>query len=131
LYAGVMESLRFIYPRMTDGGIIILDDYYDGSGGCMRATNAFASKVGLTIQLSTPSQVVLSVGKGSVNYLGKIFKLTTGPHTVRVATGRLERHGEFWRRWESIALSHHRRLQTVETFAGAVCGKPSQVRRGS
>jgi O-methyltransferase len=60
LYESVNQCLTFCYPRMTPGGIIILDDY--GSPTCMGAKTAvdefFADRLETVVLLSQPAHGV-------------------------------------------------------------------------
>jgi O-methyltransferase len=60
LYEGVRDSLRFFYPRMTPGGVIVLDDYGFAScpGARAAADEFFADKPERLLALSTAQGVV-------------------------------------------------------------------------
>lgn len=66
LYESVRDCLEFSYPRMVDGGIIILDDYDAPTclGGRRAADEFFESKVETLVPLSYPSNAVV-VGGGN------------------------------------------------------------------
>lgn len=57
LYESVLACLAFCYPRMSDGGIIIFDDY--GAKTCLGAKKAvdefFAHKIETVVSLSQPA----------------------------------------------------------------------------
>ena len=60
LYEGVRDSLRFFYPRMSPGGVIVLDDYGFAScpGARAAADEFFADKPERLLALSTAQGVV-------------------------------------------------------------------------
>ncbi len=46
LYQSVWEGLDFFYPRMVEGGIIILDDYgFESTEGAKKATDEFCAGI--------------------------------------------------------------------------------------
>lgn len=60
LYQSTKDGLEFFYPRLTDGGIIVLDDY--GSrywDGVTQAVDEFTEKYNITPIVSTRSQCVI------------------------------------------------------------------------
>lgn len=67
LYESVYEALEFCYPRMTNGGVMILDDY--GAPSCLGAKQAadefFAERPETLVALSQPSYGCL-VGGGDL-----------------------------------------------------------------
>lgn len=60
LYEGVLESLKFFYPRLSSGGVIVFDDY--GFASCPGARKAveefFADKPERVLALSTGQGLV-------------------------------------------------------------------------
>lgn len=48
LYAPIKESLAVLYPRISSGGVIILDDYAYGFPGATKAVDEFLAENGLT-----------------------------------------------------------------------------------
>jgi O-methyltransferase len=60
LHDGVLESLRFFYPRMSPGGIIVLDDYGFAScpGARAAADEFFADKPERLLALSTAQAII-------------------------------------------------------------------------
>ncbi|MEI9890719.1 MAG: TylF/MycF/NovP-related O-methyltransferase [Caulobacteraceae bacterium] len=63
LYDGVLESLKFFYPRMSPGGVIVFDDYgFASCPGARRAVDEFFA--------DKPERLlVLSTGQGLVHKL--------------------------------------------------------------
>lgn len=60
LYQSTKHGLEFFYPRMTSGGIIVMDDY--GSkrwSGVREAADAFAEAQGTHVLVSAPYQAIL------------------------------------------------------------------------
>ena len=56
LYEPTLAGLQFFYPRLVDGGAIIVDDYGLNSWpGCTRATNEFLANLRPTLVLNTPA----------------------------------------------------------------------------
>ena len=55
LYQGVLDSLTFLYPRMSAGGIIVLDDFgFASCPGARRAVDEFfADKPEFPLALQT------------------------------------------------------------------------------
>lgn len=46
LYQSVKDGLDYFYPRMVDGGVIILDDYgWESTEGAMKATDEFVQSL--------------------------------------------------------------------------------------
>ncbi|MBP6694998.1 MAG: hypothetical protein KA161_07705 [Saprospiraceae bacterium] len=46
LYQSVKDGLDYFYPRMVDGGVIILDDYgWESTEGAKKATDEFAAEI--------------------------------------------------------------------------------------
>jgi O-methyltransferase len=65
IYKSVMDSLEFFYPRMTAGGIIVLDDYgFEHCQGAKKATDEFAEKRGAVVIFLPTGQAML-IGKGA------------------------------------------------------------------
>ena len=60
LYQGVRDSLNFLYPRLSRGGVIVLDDY--GFASCPGARKAvdefFADKPERPLALSTSQAII-------------------------------------------------------------------------
>ena len=60
LYKPTRESLEFFYPRIVDGGFIIMDDYgFKNCPGAKRAADEFAEKQGIQILQLTTGQGVI------------------------------------------------------------------------
>lgn len=61
LYQGVMDACRFFYPRMTLGGIMLLDDYglLSCRGVRMAVDEFFADKVEHPVYLSTGQSFIV------------------------------------------------------------------------
>lgn len=81
LYYSILEALRFCYPRMTNGGVIIFDDY--GSPTCPGAKKAvdefFSGKPERVVNLTGPQYGTL-VGGGDlrsalVGQLGPLLQI--------------------------------------------------------
>lgn len=51
LYEPIKEALAVLYPRVSPGGIIILDDYSYGFPGATKAVDEFLAENGLTEQI--------------------------------------------------------------------------------
>lgn len=60
LYQGVLDSLTFIYPRLSSGGAIVFDDYgFASCPGARKAVDAFfADKPERPLALSTAQALV-------------------------------------------------------------------------
>jgi len=59
IYPSVKESLEFFYPRMTQGGIIVLDDYAEpGCPGAKLATDEFLADKPEVLNLTCQSQAM-------------------------------------------------------------------------
>ncbi|WP_320172914.1 TylF/MycF/NovP-related O-methyltransferase [Maridesulfovibrio sp.] len=61
LYAPTLQSIRFFYPRLNPGGVLVCDDYGVGTcPGCTKAINEFmADKPESVISLSTGACVLI------------------------------------------------------------------------
>jgi hypothetical protein len=56
LYEPTLEGLKFFWPRLVDGGAIVVDDYGLNSWpGCTRATDEFLADMRPTLVLNTPA----------------------------------------------------------------------------
>ena len=63
LYAGTRDALRYVFPRLSTGAPLVVDDYYDESHGVMRAVNEFASRNRLLIHLGIFGQAYVIKGE--------------------------------------------------------------------
>ena len=62
LYASVNDAVGALHPRLADGGGMVFDDYYDGSGGVFKAVNEAAHRLGEVVQLGPTCQAFFSKG---------------------------------------------------------------------
>jgi len=68
LYQSILDSLDFFVPRMSEGGIIILDDYnFDSTPGCKTAIDEFFSNE--EIKVSYRNELTYSDGKFIGQYI--------------------------------------------------------------
>jgi O-methyltransferase len=91
LYAGARDGLRYVYPRLVDGGVVVADDYYDESHGVMTALNELAAETSIVIHLSVFGQAYFVKGEASADYK----RVTIGPHTIKLATDAIRREPIF------------------------------------
>lgn len=56
LYGSVNDAVHYLYPRLVPGGVMVFDDYYDGSGGVFKAVNEAARRLGEVVQLGPTCQ---------------------------------------------------------------------------
>jgi hypothetical protein len=69
IYRTTRDSLEFFYPRMSLGGIIVLDDYnWPPCGGCKRAVDEFAATIPDEIIPTVESQAIIV--RGNVRHSG-------------------------------------------------------------
>lgn len=59
LYGPASLCLRAAFGRLSLGGAIIIDDYYDASGGVQRAVDEFVAESSATLYVGPAPQVVL------------------------------------------------------------------------
>lgn len=58
IYKSTKESLEFFYPRLSPGGVIIIDDYNEPNcPGCLEAVNEFFSGKAVMFMDFTQSQI--------------------------------------------------------------------------
>lgn len=74
LYEPTLECIQFIYPKLCFNGLMMFDDYYDGSGGVRLAVNQLTKKTKEIIFVGPAAQVgvfkgVKSKGKKSISVL--------------------------------------------------------------
>lgn len=62
LYLPAVECLEHLHPRVNAGGRIVLDDYFDGSDGVLRALNPVLDETGEVLFVGPESQVQLTRG---------------------------------------------------------------------
>jgi O-methyltransferase len=51
LYASTMDALRALYPRVSPGGFVIVDDYGIPEDTCRRAVNDFRASQGISVPI--------------------------------------------------------------------------------
>ncbi len=56
-YDSTMDCLKYLYPKVTKGGLIILDDYYTWDG-CSRALHDYLSEIKSVSRISKSSEGV-------------------------------------------------------------------------
>lgn len=61
LYDSTLDSLKFFYPRMNKGGIIIVHDYYGGKGVMKAVDEFFIDKTEPVIELSGTQCLIVKV----------------------------------------------------------------------
>ena len=50
LYKPILEGLKFFYPKMVKGGVIVIDDYYSQLySGVKKAVDEFCEEYGINI----------------------------------------------------------------------------------
>lgn len=66
LYDSVMQSLEFAWPRLADGGIIAIDDFFHHAQGPARAVRTFFDRHALDVELEVvfPYSVFVRKGRG-------------------------------------------------------------------
>lgn len=66
LYEPTLASLNYFYPRLIEGGIIVMDDYgYFTCPGAYKAANDFASSHNIKIiHLTTGQGIILKINQG-------------------------------------------------------------------
>jgi O-methyltransferase len=62
LYQPARECSAAMYPRVSVGGALVFDDYYDGSGGVFRALNEAAAELDEIIWVGPSCQAMLIKG---------------------------------------------------------------------
>jgi predicted O-methyltransferase YrrM len=67
LYQSTVDCLTHLYPAVADGGVIVFDDYSDGSGGERKAANAHAAATGEVLHIGPYSQAYLYKGETIAN----------------------------------------------------------------
>jgi hypothetical protein len=95
LYSSTTDCLTHLYPRLTDGAPIIFDDYYDQSGGVMRAVNEHATRTGEVIHLGPVGQATIikamTAQNADVTAFAAVLDCGSGKHSVMLSTDRLKR----------------------------------------
>lgn len=128
LYAGAAESLSFLYPRMTSGGVIVVDDYGDESHGVMRAVNELAARTGLVVRLATPPQAFLAMEDTKKPKGADVFEVEMEGLKFRMSLGRLRSHAGFRDLWSQTMSLWRTRLKLMEKFSDVVYGDADKRR---
>jgi O-methyltransferase len=66
-YTSTMQCLESLYPRVQEGGLILLDDYYAWDG-CPKALHEYLTRYNLPDRLRQTASGVAYILKGSVGY---------------------------------------------------------------
>jgi hypothetical protein len=59
LYAPTKLCLQTVFPRLPVGGVVVVDDYYDASGGVQRAVDEQASEMSEPIFIGPAPQAMI------------------------------------------------------------------------
>jgi O-methyltransferase len=112
LYQGTKESLEFLYPRLSDGAPLILDDYYDESHGVMLAVNEFAERHELVIHLSAWGQAFVIKGER----VDSLETLTIGSHLVHLIADAICEEPVFLAYLEEIVRAQEDKTRRLRGF---------------
>jgi hypothetical protein len=66
-YDSTMQCLESLYPRVQEGGLVLIDDYYAWDG-CPKALHEYLTRYGLPDRLRQTAAGVAYILKGSVGY---------------------------------------------------------------
>jgi O-methyltransferase len=112
LYHGTKTALEYIYPRLANGGPVILDDYYDESHGVMHAVNEFAENHQLVVHLSIWGQAFFMKGE----HPGTLRTSKIGPHAIYLTTETIREEPLFLRYLEEILELREQNTNRLRRF---------------
>ena len=117
LYNSTTDCLKHIYPKLAEGAPMVFDDYYDQSGGVMRAVNEHATRTGEIIHLGPVGQATIikamTAQNADVTAFEAILDCGSGKHSVMLSTDRLKRltsHAAFLQETRLEFLNYLREL---------------------
>ena len=95
LYNSTTDCLKYLYSKLSEGAPMVFDDYYDQSGGVMRAVNEHATRTGEVIHLGPVGQATIIKGMTAQNAdvatFAAVLDCGSGRHSVMLSTDRLKR----------------------------------------
>jgi len=95
LHDSTAECLTHLYSKLADGAPMVFDDYYDQSGGVMRAVNEHATRTGEVVHLGPVGQATIikamTAETADVATYAAIVDCGSGTHRVQLSTDRLRR----------------------------------------
>jgi len=62
LYASTVDCLKHVYPQLLPGGVLVLDDFYDQSGGVMLAVHEHITSTHEVVHLGPVGQAAIIKG---------------------------------------------------------------------
>jgi len=122
LYAGARDGLSYVYPRLVDGGVVVVDDYYDESHGVMTALNELAAETGTVIHLSVFGQAYFVKGETAADY----ERVTIGTHTIKLATDAIRSEPLFLAFLRRVLERKGHSLDRLRGFLALCEGGPSK-----
>jgi len=95
LYNSTTDCLKYLYPKLVEGAPVVFDDYYDQSGGVMRAVNEHATRTAEVLHLGPVGQATIIKGmtaqNADVTVFAAVLDCGSGKHSVTLSTDRLRR----------------------------------------
>ncbi len=93
LYGSVNDAVTHLYPRLVPGGVMVFDDYYDGSGGVFKAVNEAAQMLGQVVQLGPTCQAFWVKGEpAEASWTVHATRRDGAPLLVPASLARLARY---------------------------------------
>jgi O-methyltransferase len=112
LYHGTKDCLEYLFPRLSYGAAVVIDDYYDESHGVMTALNEFAESNNIVIHLSTYGQAYFIKGEQAL----PSSKVTIGNHSVYMVTTSIVQDHAYLPLLERLLNFHETRINRLRNF---------------
>jgi O-methyltransferase len=128
LYNSTTDCLTHLYPKLVDGAPMVFDDYYDQSGGVMRAVNEHATRTGEIVHLGPVGQATIIKGmtaqNADVTTFAAVVDCGSAKHSIRLSTDRLRQltsYATLLREAKSEFLKH---VQELDRYRELCFGAP-------
>jgi hypothetical protein len=112
LHAGTRQALQYVFPRLSAGAPLVIDDYYDESGGVMRAVNEFASEREILIHVGVFGQAYLIKDES----ISGVEPCVIGQHRVFLPADAARNGPLFLKYLRAVATRKAARLKQLDRF---------------